>query len=753
MEFLYDFTKESLQKYIENNEFVIYLHPQFSVSENNIVGAEALVRWNHDGNFISPGAFIPVLEQKKLITVLDRYLWECVFKFQSQRKKAGKVTVPISINVSREDLYKIDVYKAMTDLSKEYDIEPQYIHIEITESAFVSDNNLITDSISKLKAFGFKILIDDFGSGYSALNILKDIDADVLKLDMAFFDLNEKNKEKGTRIIDSVIKMAHDLKLGLIAEGVENTYQLDILKEAGCEVIQGYFFYRPMDTQNFSVLIDGIQNISLNISDDQSSFGRECYAEGIKLLGNGEYENALTLAKRAETQVSPDSDAQLYCDLQNLTGAIYSATCNELMALDHYLSGLSVAVANNLYLVSGKLYNNIGTEYMRLEDHINAVKYYALSLKEYKNASASEAKNIDLLLFKTNLNLCVEYIALNDYEKAEMHLNDASAYANKSETASLRFFFLSIQSELFMKTGKEAYVREHFNALVDMTLGQKDCFNNWDSIERLGNIALELNDFDVLRRILDNMDKEFNSLPEDMIETDIQVKIEEFRLRYFEAIGDNEALKMAEKEYIMLCHKLCFETKKDRATTIDYKIELKKEAEEQEKNQKMLDTDSLTGVGNRYKLEKDYKLLQKNADENDKMTCIGIIDMDYLKEVNDIYGHLQGDRYLKTLAQIVKRIIVDAGGIYRYGGDAFVVLLVDVNIDTIKTISKRIKDEMIGIALSNPASGKKLQTVSQVYAATDKIKNTEIRQIFSTVESELRIIKNNGGDDERIVVK
>ena len=229
-----ELTQESLQEYIAKKEFMIYLQPQYSVSENTVVGAEALARWIHEGSFISPGEFIPRLEQNGLVTKLDRYLWECVFSFQAKRQQQGLTLVPISINVSREDFSNVDVYKTMMELSKQYEVDPEYIHIEITESAFVSDGTTIFEAINKLKSSGYMILIDDFGSGYSALNILKDIAADVIKLDMKFFDLTKENSTKGRNIIESVIQMAKRLGLGLIAEGVENTEQLDILKECGC---------------------------------------------------------------------------------------------------------------------------------------------------------------------------------------------------------------------------------------------------------------------------------------------------------------------------------------------------------------------------------------------------------------------------------------------------------------------------------------------------------------------------------------
>ncbi len=746
-----ELTEERLQEYIAKREFIIYLQPQYSVSKNTIVGAEALARWIHEGAFISPGAFIPVLEQNGLVTLLDRYLWERVFSLQAQRQQDRLALVPISINVSREDFSKIDVFQVMTDLSRQYGVAPEYIHIEITESAFVNDNAAIYDSINKLKSFGFMILIDDFGSGYSALNILKDIEADVIKLDMKFFDLTEDNNTKGRSIIESVIQMAQLLGLGLIAEGVENTDQLDILKEAGCDIVQGYFFYRPMNVDDFNKLLNGIHDNTPGKAVDISSFGRECYEESLKLTIEGKYGDALTLAKRAATQISPETDARLYCELENLTGIIYGGIGNEMMALDHYLSGLSVSISNDVSIISAKIYNNIGAEYQKLGAFEQSIKYFELSLKEQdKNAGD---KTLALLAYKTNLNLCMGYTELAEYEKSEEYLNRAYSYIENPDVASLRFHYLTIQSELFMKTGRKEEVRKSFPGLVEMILNAEDSFNIWDNFERLGNLALELKEYTVLKRVLDSMDREFKQVPEEMIDLDVLVAIQEFRLAYYEEIGDQESLRREEHAYVDLCKKMCLQTWKDRATTIDYKIHLKTEYEENVKQRKQIDIDQLTGVGNRYKLEKDYKLLQKNSSENDTRIGIGIIDLDYFKEVNDTYGHLQGDHYLKTISQIIKKVIKGAGGIYRYGGDEFVVLLVDVDTPALKRIAQQIQEHTESHQLRNQASDKKIQTVSQGYIVLNQFKNVDIWQLLSYADRQLYSVKHNGRHDYKIMDK
>lgn len=742
-----ELTEERLQECIDKHEFVIYLQPQYSVSENTIVGAEALARWFHEGAFISPGEFIPVLEQKGMVTQLDRYLWECVFALQAQRQQAGHTLVPISLNVSREDFNRIDVYQTMIDLSRQYDIDPENIHIEITESAFVDDNTSIYNSISSLRAAGFMILIDDFGSGYSALNILKDIEADVIKLDMKFFDLTEKNTARGRSIIVSVITMAQLLDLGLIAEGVENTEQLDILQEAGCDIIQGYFFYRPMSTEDFNTLLDEIHAVPEK-TPDLSTFGRECYEESLKLMLSGKYNDALTLAKRASTQISAETDARLYCDLENLTGIIYGGLGNELMALEHYLCGLSVASKNDISIVSAKIYNNIGSEYQRLNNYKNSIRYFELSLNEQmKN---TESTGFELLAFKTNLNLCMGYTSLGEYDKAEEYLDRAYAYMDNPEVSAIQFHYLTIQSELYMKTNRQEEVRKSFPKLMEMLLNTEDSYNFWDNFERLGHLALELEDYAALKQVIDRMEWEFDQLPEEIVELDMKVAVRELRLAYYEAIGDKEALSREEHEYIGLCRMLCLQTKADRATTIDYKIQLKEEYEENADQRRQLDTDQLTGAGNRYKLEKDYKLLQKNSDGSNSEIAIGIIDLDHFKDVNETYGHLQGDHYLKAVSKIIRRIEAGCGGVYRYNGDAFAVLLVDVDLPTVEQNARQISCDIQSRQLRNPASDTALQTVSQSYIVTDQFRRTDIWQLLSYATRQLYSVKNNGRNAYRI---
>lgn len=238
-----------------NNEFTMYLQPQYGRSGTELLGAESLCRWiKNDGSMISPGVFIPIFEKNGFIKKLDRFMWESAFRQIRAWTDSGFPSVPISVNISRINLVDDEIIDVIAKLKDTYKINEDLLHFEITESAYTDDLRSIIGRISKIREMGFKIAMDDFGSGYSSLNTLKDIPIDILKLDMGFLR-GESNMEKGRCIIGSVIGMAHSLGLSIVAEGVETSEQAEFLNSLGCDVIQGYLYARPMTVGKFEELI------------------------------------------------------------------------------------------------------------------------------------------------------------------------------------------------------------------------------------------------------------------------------------------------------------------------------------------------------------------------------------------------------------------------------------------------------------------------------------------------------------------
>ena len=241
---------------LKDNQFTIFLQPIYNSKTKTIVSAEALVRWFHpESGMISPGYFIPVFERNGFIVRLDRFVWEAACKFLRGQLDAGKPVVPVSVNVSRLNFYSFDLVIFLLNLIKKYNIEPWMLKLEVTESAYTDNPQQLSSIIRQFKEIGFPVLMDDFGSGYSSQNMLKNLQFDVLKVDMAFVREIEQS-ERARKILRTIIELAEELKMGVVTEGVETQTQLDYITEMGDVDIQGYYFSKPLPLKDFIELFD-----------------------------------------------------------------------------------------------------------------------------------------------------------------------------------------------------------------------------------------------------------------------------------------------------------------------------------------------------------------------------------------------------------------------------------------------------------------------------------------------------------------
>lgn len=245
----------AMEMAIQNKEFTLYLQPKYNIEKGTIIGAEALVRWiSLENGFISPGDFIPVFENNGFVYEVDKFIWEESCRYLRKWLDEGREVHPISVNVSRIDLYDPKLVQHLVDLREKYQLPPQYLELEITESAYTEDPEQIITITRQLREAGFVILMDDFGTGYSSLNMLKDIQIDVLKLDMGFLKSSD-HSAKGGNILTAILKMAESLKMQTIAEGVETKEQVEFLKSIGCKYVQGFYYSKPLPVDEFEKLI------------------------------------------------------------------------------------------------------------------------------------------------------------------------------------------------------------------------------------------------------------------------------------------------------------------------------------------------------------------------------------------------------------------------------------------------------------------------------------------------------------------
>ena len=245
----------AMERAIQNKEFTLYLQPKYDIEKGTIIGAEALVRWiSLENGFISPGDFIPVFENNGFVYEVDKFIWEESCRYLRKWLDEGREVHPISVNVSRIDLYDPKLVQHLVNLREKYQLPSQYLELEITESAYTEDPEQIITITRQLREAGFVILMDDFGTGYSSLNMLKDIQIDVLKLDMGFLKSSDYSA-KGGNILTAILKMAESLKMQTIAEGVETKEQVEFLKSIGCRYVQGFYYSKPLPVGEFEKLI------------------------------------------------------------------------------------------------------------------------------------------------------------------------------------------------------------------------------------------------------------------------------------------------------------------------------------------------------------------------------------------------------------------------------------------------------------------------------------------------------------------
>lgn len=303
---------DAMETALTEGQFVVYYQPKYSLSGNCMAGAEALVRWMHpEWGFISPGEFIPLFEKNGFIPRLDQYVWERVCAQLRAWKDRGWQLLPVSVNVSRADVYQNRLVDTLRGLTQKYGIHPQYLHLEITESAYAETPDQIIRTVAELRSLGFVVEMDDFGSGYSSLNMLSQMTLDILKLDMKFIQ-NEITKPESQSILRDVVSMAHRMHLSVVAEGVETQEQVHRLRAVDCDYVQGYYFAKPMPVAEFEELLQtqnsristcaeewlrpGISIQSMLVADEDAAFRqrvKQTFADRYRILEAADGKDAL----------------------------------------------------------------------------------------------------------------------------------------------------------------------------------------------------------------------------------------------------------------------------------------------------------------------------------------------------------------------------------------------------------------------------------------------------------------------------
>lgn len=662
---------------LKNREFVLHWQPQCSTRTSRIVGLEALVRWNHpERGLVMPGAFIPILERTGFIANLDRYVWEEACRHIRSWLDRGGTPLPVSVNISRADLYAIDVVDTIESLVNLYGIERGLLELEITESAYAEDERM-TQAVNELKELGFTILMDDFGSGYSSLNMLKDITVDVIKIDMNFLN-RQHNIQRGEGILETIVSMARLMDLRIIAEGAETADQVEFLKSIGCDYAQGYYFYRPMSTESLEELIQdqdvvdyrGVLSPMVDTIDVDALVHEDAMSRTIvdNLIG-GMAVYAVYDDRYELMQVNNEYYHVTGCnpvDLKERQTCIWQQTHPE--DRDAMLSLFDAAEQHPISGAEGTIRRyRLNGELMWLK-----LRVFFLSRQE------------DRRLF---------YAAVEDV--TEQRQRELSIIGSVNSDARL-FELLNAQSahhwcfNVTRGSFLNAFDRELLGAKLDMR------FVDWLDYDLRATIgagvrpaggyeavAEFLNLDDMLARFAQGFSSrvmEYRRLSDPAERPDAPSSD---ACPPQNTAGAREGAAPQERWAELRYHLMRFDESDDVYAYL-YVIDIDERKRRELRLADQAQRDSLTGLLNRQTASARIPDAFAATINDGKTGAFVIVDLDDFKNVNDGYGHLMGDRVLSGIGQHLKAAFRKQDLICRWGGDEFIVYCNDIGYDDIE---------------------------------------------------------------------
>lgn len=645
------------------HEFVFYLQPKCNMSSGKIIGAEALVRWKKpDGSLVPPSEFIPVLEKNGFITNLDKYIWEEVCHFLRSLMDRGIRPVPISINVSRIDIYSMNVPNFIGNLLRSYRLDPKLLEIEITESAYTEEMDTINNVVDSLRKRGMSVHMDDFGSGYSSLNMLNDVNIDVLKLDMKFLSISENLLGKGVGILEAVVNMARMMGTKVIVEGVETREQVEFLLGMGCEYAQGYFFFKPVTVEEFEELLfrdrqqfdySGIQlkkNNQLHIKElmNENLFSEtivnnilgaiafvECYGDVVEIIRTNDTYDRVIMSKGG-------SDERRRFPLKY----VYPDDRETFLRIFHD------AYQNPLEGASGEF------RYIKQDDRIVWYRIKAFFLREQDGRKmfygsitdlvSEKQRELEVNITEKKLESALRLSQINCFE---WHVHkDICNFTNVSVSDAMRSlgtFFNTKYSEIN-------------NFLESMKRFIPERFENYEEI------------MEFFEDLLEGKNLEVRSM-------DIRISSKYAKAAWLRVSCEPMVNLVGEVTHV-----------------IGAFTDVSDEIHEKNMLEKKASMDELTKVYNRYggvALIEDY--LEQLGDES---AVLMMLDMDNFKVANDRYGHSFGDKILVGLTKMLRKYFRNEDVICRIGGDEFIVLC--KNIDE-ATANRKAMDIVAGISALN----------------------------------------------------
>ena len=722
---------EDFQTAIEERQFQVFYQPKFDVRPDTPIlsSAEALVRWQHPRlGMISPGVFIPLFEDNGLIQKLDIYVWNETARQIRAWKDELNYSIPISVNVSRIDMYDPELPDLLQSIMERYGISSKDFQLEVTESAYTQDSGQIVETVEKLRRMGYQIEMDDFGTGYSSLNMISNLPIDALKLDMQF--VRNAFKEGGTtHMLEVIIGIADFLTVPVIAEGVETEEQLHALKALGCDLVQGYFFSKPVPASEFEAFILQKKELAFvteneNSGDEEKSLAypgsrteKQSSPETVNILRE-KLEKTRRENEEDETDNKPDEPPVEQTGIQLKTATVFFVILALIAATALLITDISVTrgyqrmqKASDSYISAQLAASDMETGSDYLTDRVRCFvvtgeeEYLEDFLEEVQTTRRRDkaVENLEQLLegsgssalesLNMALNLSNQLVEVENY--AMRLVVEAGGY-DKSRIPDMILEIPLEQEDMDLKPQE---MKEKAQKLVfdNNYMHYKDRIRenvNLCTQSLINGSSQELERASAQLAMLVNIQAAMTILFMLIVLAIVIVITEMIRKPLSKMV-----LKMQAQEIIPPTG-----VEELRFVTRTYNKILQENREANERLSHEASHDALTGLFNRGA----YDLLMESTDT--RHIALILVDVDYFKTVNDTYGHAMGDRVLKRVAEVLRSSFRSVDILCRIGGDEFAVVMTRSNSSMGKLVMDKInranyllqhpKDDLPPVSLS-----------------------------------------------------
>ena len=648
---------EDFQIAIRNRQFTVFYQPKFDVRPEIpvLTSAEALVRWNHpEFGLISPGVFIPLFEDNGLIQQLDLYVWrEAAAQVKDWKERFG-ISIPVSVNVSRVDMYDPNLIGIFTGLLDEFSLDPSELLLEITESAYTQDSSQIIATVNKLRELGFRIEMDDFGTGYSSLNMISSLPIDALKLDMRFIR-NAFKEGRDTRLIEVIIDIADYLNVPVIAEGVETLEQMEALRAMGCDIVQGYYFSKPVPAEEYEVFIAERakydeefvksfsdvyikDNISSNKSSVSSTIGH-ALTKGFDVIYyidaiTGQYVQFSSKGRYEDLQMEKGG-RDFFADAQkNAQRFVYRDDRDRVS-----LSLMRDALLDQL--VGGRAF----TMTYRLVIKDNVPVYYNLMA-----VMVSKEDNTNIVIGLSNIDEQMRNERDFVFESTKQTSLTLSRIARALSADYFSIYMVNTENDEFIEYSS----KNEFNELKEERSG----YGFFDEVGLMINKSVFKDDLDLALSVWNK-------------ETILKM------LESGKPLSMNYRINTEEGPIYINCKVMKLDGEADNCIIVgisNVDEQMKREREYSIARERAY-RDSLTGVKSKLAFDDASEKLDEEISRGTAGSfAMAVCDVNNLKETNDTLGHQAGDELLKNASSIICNIFRHSP-VYRIGGDEFAAVL------------------------------------------------------------------------------